>query len=49
MDYDEFDPYEGDGYAPDSDVCDGSPFMETQGFIEEFDPFTDGSEPFSFF
>lgn len=46
--YDEFDPYESDGYAPDSDVCAGSPFMEVQGFIEEFDPFSDGSEPLPF-
>ena len=45
----EFDPYESDGYAPDSDVCPGSPFMEAQSFIDEFDPFSDGSEPLPFY
>lgn len=48
MKYEEFDPYESDGYAPDSDICAGSPFMETQGFVDEFDPFSDGSEPLPF-
>lgn len=48
MEYDEFDPYESDGYAPDSDVCAGSLFTEVQGFIDEFDPFSDGSEPLPF-
>ena len=46
--YDEFDPYESDGYAPDSDVCAGSPFVEAQIYIEEFDAFSDGSEPLPF-
>jgi hypothetical protein len=48
MEYEEFDPYESDGYAPDSDVCHGSPFVEVQIFIDEFDPFSDGSEPLPF-